>query len=244
MASLATDIAHQIGFLTGIVLYAVLLAMVSANSVSVSTEGEKTRRWHERLPIPLAIAVLGLFWNLAALASGLVSAQTPIVTQAFLSFVAVSTLGWLPALAIHSVWQAAGGAVRSPLGVLAASGYGLSIAATMWNGWALASGGAVPDPGAWRMLTGGFLFLFFVLLLLMKRTLTGHGGLMLVLLAVCSVAALPLSRHSSDGLPWWLDFLGHHASLPVAVAVLYATTDLCLSIVLSAEPCRCCWSSS
>lgn len=221
MAGLATDIAHQIGFLTGIVLYAVLLAMVSANSVSVSTGGEKTRRWHERLSIPLAIAVLGLFWNLATLASGLVSARTPIVTQAFLSFVAVSTLGGLPALAIHSVWQAAGESVRSPLGVLAAGGYGLSIAATMWNGWALASGGAVPDPGAWRMLTGGFLFLFFVLLLLMKRTLTGHGGLMLVLLAVCSVAALPLSRHSSDGLPWWLDFLGHHASLPVAVAVLY-----------------------
>ncbi|CUQ67311.1 sensor histidine kinase [Candidatus Nitrospira inopinata] len=221
MVDLATDIAHQIGFLTGMVLYAVLLAMVLAKSVSVSAEGGTTRRWHERLPIPLAIAVLGLLWNLAGLASGLVPAHTPVVTPALLSFVAVSTLSGLPALALHSVWQAAVGEMRRLLGLVVLGGYGLSVATLLWNGWALASGDPVPDPDAWRMLTGGFLFLFCALLVIMKQALTGHSGLVLVLLAVCSVAALPISHHSTDGLPWWLDFLGHHASLPIAVAVLY-----------------------
>jgi signal transduction histidine kinase len=225
MAGLATDIAHHIGFLTGIALYSALLAMVPANKARLSPGVGEERRdqgpWHERLSIPLAIAVLGLLWNLASLASGLVPVHTPPVIPRSLSFVAVSMLGGLPALALHSVGQAATGSVRRPLGLLVLGGYGLSLTTLVWNGWALAAGEPVPNASAWRMLTGGFLFLFCALLVIMKRALTGHSGLVLVLLAVCSVAALPISHHSTDGLPWWLDFLGHHASLPIAVAVLY-----------------------
>ncbi len=225
MSEFAAAFAHQVGFVTGIALYAVLLVMVLTESVRGSSdqkEGAGVRLpWHERLSIPLAIAMVGLFWNLASLASGLIPSHVPVVVPRLLSFAAISALGWLPALALHSVWQAATGAVRRPLGVLVLGGHGLSVGAAMWNGVVLASGGSVPDAAVWRVLTGGFLLLFFALLLVMRRALAGHGGLVLVLLAVCSVAALPLSHHSSEEFPWWLDFLRHHASLPVAAVVLY-----------------------
>ena len=218
----ATDIAHLIGFLTGAALYALLLVMVRENAGSSrSAAGETEHAWSERACLPLYIAVLGLLWNLASLASMLVEELTTVIEPAVLSVLAISALGGLPAVAIHSVRQATAGGIGRRLGILVFAGYGLSVAAALWNGLALISGDPVPDVGAWRMLTVGFLVLFFVLLLAMKPILVGYSALVLVLLAVGSVAALPLSHHASGSLPWWSDFLGHHASLPVAVAVLY-----------------------
>lgn len=227
MSEVAAAFAHQIGFVTGVALYAVLLVMVWTESVRGSSDRKRRKGtgvrppWHQRLSIPLAIAVVGLFWNVASLASGLIPTHAPVAISRLLSYAAISALGWLPALALHSVWQAATGTVRRPLGALVLGGHGLSAGAAMWNGVVLSAGGPVPDAAAWRVVTDGFLLLFFTLLLVMRRALAGHGGLVLVLLAVCSVAALPLSHHSSEEFPWWLDFLGHHASLPVAAVVLY-----------------------
>lgn len=219
---MAADIAHLRGFLTGAALYALLLVMVRANAGSIrSAAGEMELAWRERACLPLYIAVLGLFWNLVSLASMLVGEITTVIEPALLSVLAISALGGLPAVTIHSVWQVTAGGITRRLGLLVFAGYGLSVAVALWNGLALISGDPVPDVGAWRMLTIAFLVLFFALLLAMKPMLVGHSGLVLALLAFSSVVALPLSHHVSGSLPWWSDFLGHHASLPVAVAMLY-----------------------
>jgi two-component system LytT family sensor kinase len=219
---MATDIAHLIGFLTGAALYALLLVMVRENTGSIrSTAGETERSWYERACLPLYIGVLGLLWNLLSLASLLVEEITTVIEPALLSVLAISVLGGLPAVAIHSIWQATAGGIGRRIGLLVLAGYGLSVAVALWNGLAFISGDPVPDVGAWRVLTIGFLVLFFALLLAMKPVLVGHSALAFVLLTVGSVAALPLSHHAGESLPWWFDFLGHHASLPVAVAVLY-----------------------
>lgn len=219
---IATDIAHPVGFLAGLVVYILLLIMVLQGTGRVSLADRMAARpWHARMRLPLYMAILGLIWNGASLAAVLAAELSGIDAPPVLVFLATSALGILPAVAMHSVWQTTAAEVRRQVGALAVAGYGLSVAAFLWNGVALVSGDLVPDAGAWRMLTVGALLLFFTLLIVMKRTLVGHGGLVVVFLALCSVVALPLSHHPDDSLPWWLDFLGHHASLPVAVAVLY-----------------------
>ena len=219
---LATNVAHPIGFLTGSVVYALLLAMVLQATGSTRLAGRPAEgSWRQRMRLPLYMAVFGLIWNLASLAALLVAEVSGVAEPAFLLFLATAALGSLPAVAMHSVWQTVAAGPKGSVGALTIAGYSLSIVTAIWNGVALISGDPVPDTGAWWLLTVGFLLLFLVLLVVSKQTLAGHGGLVVVFLAVCSVVALPLSHHPDSSLPWWFDFLGHHASLPVAVAVLY-----------------------
>lgn len=219
---IATDIAHPLGFLAGAVVYGLLLVMVLGGTerAPFAAGGAKRPRL-DRMRLPLAIALLGLCWNLASLASVLVAELEGAAEPALLSWIAIAALGGLPAVAMHAVWQTTASQNKRPVGLLTAAGYGLGAVAALWNGLAAAAAGLLPAAGAWWLLTGGYLLLFLGLLAATKRTLAGHGGLLVVFLAVCSVMALPLSHHPDDRLPWWLDFLGHHASLPVAVAVLY-----------------------
>lgn len=216
--ALATDIAHHTGFLAGVVLYAMLLAMVLARSVWAHSQAAGP--WYQRLPLPLGIACLGLLWNLAGLVWGLLASFIPS-RQDVLSLVALSTLGWFPALAIHSVWQVSAEKLRKSLGVVVLGGYVLGAVAIVWNGVAFAFGHAIPVANVWWMLAAGFLGLFVALLLWTKQSAAGPGGLVLVLLAVSSVATLPLSHHGTADWPWWFDYLGHHASVPFVGAVLY-----------------------
>lgn len=219
---IATDIAHPVGFLAGSVVYVLLLFMVlqGTGRVSLAT-GMAARPWPERMRLPLYMAVLGLIWNGASLAAVLAAEFRGIAEPPILLYLATSALGCLPAVAMHSVWQTSAAEVRRPVGVLTVAGYGLSAVAAGWHGAVMIAGDPIPDTGPWGLMTAGFVGLFFGLLMAAKRTLAGHGGLVVVFLALCSVVALPLSHHPDDSLPWWLDFLGHHASLPVAVAVLY-----------------------
>jgi len=219
---LATNIVHPIGFLTGAVVYALLLAMVLQEPGGIRLAGRLAEGpWHRRIRLPLYIAILGLLWNLASLAAVLVTELRGVAEPVLLALLATSALGALPAVAMHSVWQTIDGAARRLVGILTVAGYGLSVTAAAWNMLATFSGNSIPASGAWRLLTIGFLVLFVGLLWTTKRSLAGHSGLVLVFLAVCSIVALPLSHHPDGNLPWWFDFLEHHASLPVAVAVLY-----------------------
>jgi two-component system LytT family sensor kinase len=177
--------------------------------------------WYQRLRLPLCIAVLGLLWNLAGLGGVFLTDVLGKEVPPALALVAATVLGTLPAVALHSVWQTTEAPMRRRVGLLTVVGYGLSAAAAGMNLVAALIHEPVPAADAWRLLTWGFLLVFALLLVATQRALGGHGGLVVVFLAVCSVAALPLSHHPDDSFPWWLDFLGHHASLPVAVAVLY-----------------------
>ncbi len=222
MVGFATEIAHPVGFLTGAAVYALLLAMVLRETGVPYSSGRLTEGpWYQRLRLPLCIGILGVLWNLASLAVELLADIWGRADVPLLALLATSALGSLPAVAMHSVWQTASAGTRRSVGVLTAAGYGLSLAAVALNALAVLSGHPVPSPEAWRLLTWGFLVIFALLLGVTKRSLDGHSGLVLVFLAVCAIVALPLSHHPDDSLPWWFDFLGHHASLPLAVAVLY-----------------------
>lgn len=116
------DIANLInllGWTTGLALYAMLLLMAlrSAARIKGAVNGERrrtqTRSWLRNGgdALPFATAVLGIVWNIGALAThGLhsfvvgetVSIRLPV---ALLEAASVSALGFLPAVVVHSALQ-------------------------------------------------------------------------------------------------------------------------------------------
>ena len=88
-------------------------------------------------------------------------------------------------------------------------------------------------------MTIGFVGLLVALLLITRRQQGWTRGLWVAALAVFAVSALHLSGDDHGGEdPWWLALLGHHASLPLALAILYqdyrfALADIFLKRALS-----------
>jgi len=93
-----TVVVHLIGFLTGIVLYAMLGAMLLRTrpaQVRRRTAGGTDR-------IALATAGLGLVWNCGALVIHGLQDVGLTEPQPWLTAVAFSALGFLPAVVVHS----------------------------------------------------------------------------------------------------------------------------------------------
>jgi two-component system LytT family sensor kinase len=81
-------------------------------------------------------------------------------------------------------------------------------------------GGAVPSRPALWLLTGGFTALTVVLLLVTREQPIGRRGIWVAALSVFAVSALHFGRHVGNEA-WWVELVGHHASLPLALAILH-----------------------
>lgn len=220
-------LVNFLGFVTGAVLYAMLLAMV------VRTSGRSTT---DR-PL-LATALLGLLWNMGALVVyGLrdldLGAPSPLLAAA-----AFTALGFLPAVVVDSalwVWTAGARVRRARLITMAA--YTLSAVTSAMHFYTAFTAGEAPSVAALRALTAGFGLLIVALIALTWHQ-TGWGrAVWAVALAFFAVSALHLSEHR-EVESWWIELVGHHASLPLALAILYqdyrfALADLFLKRALA-----------
>ena len=67
----------------------------------------------------------------------------------------------------------------------------------------------------------GFVLLLVVVLAdtVRRQGWDHHAGV--VTLAAIAAAAIPFSHHQSGEYAWWVELIGHHASLPLALAILY-----------------------
>jgi signal transduction histidine kinase len=101
-----------------------------------------------------------------------------------------------------------------------------------------------PSHWALHTLTVGFLGLIVALLVYTRRRapevkeLRWKGTGWALALAVFAVSALHLSHHEGREYSWWIELIGHHASLPLALAILYqdyrfALADIFLKRALS-----------
>src|SRR6185295_9990509 len=117
------ELLNLVGLSTGVVLYAMLLAMVVRAG---PTPGLKSRFD----PLLLLTSVLGLVWNLCALPAyelPKVGIEGPFPYLAAIGF---GALGFLPAVVVHSVLRGERHAVRGALKRwLAAVAYGVSAIA-------------------------------------------------------------------------------------------------------------------
>jgi len=210
---------HLLGFVTGISLYALLAVMTVRGQGEAAAFVARVRED----PLPLATAVLGLLWNAGALVVYALRDLGLGAPAPWLAAVAFAALGCLPAVVVHAALRG----VRhraAPVGIAAA--YLLSGSAALLHVVDAARGVPLPSRPALLSLTVGYGVLMAALVLGRWR-LGGERTLSAVALAVFAVMALHLGYHAETREPWeagesWLvALLGHHASLPLAFAILY-----------------------
>jgi signal transduction histidine kinase len=138
--------------------------------------------------------------------------------------VAFTALGFLPAVVVHSVLRS-GETMRGRSLGLTWAAYGVSAVASALHFVNVVTAQQVPSHVALHLLTFGFTALIVLLLLL---TLKRQGWQQwwrsagwVIALAVFAVSASHLSHHEGEEYAWWVELIGHHSALPLALVILY-----------------------
>jgi signal transduction histidine kinase len=227
-----SELLNLVGLSAGVVLYALLLVMV----VSAAPRPMDAARID---PLLLGTALLGLTWNLCALPVyelPKVGFDGPVP---FLSAIGFSALGFLPAVVVHSVLRGKrAGLETAGRRTLALLAYGISTAAAAMHVHAAWLGAAVPSVLGMRALTYTFVALIVPLAAATRGQPGARRALWVAALATFAVSALHLSNLHRGDASWPVELLGHHASLPLAFAILYqdypfALADLFLKRALA-----------
>ena len=207
----AVTLTHLVGFLTGIALYTMLVVMTSRRRAR-ETEGVGVDA------LPFATAIVGLTWNVGALFLYALR-DFGIADPPLLAAMAFSALGLLPALVVHS---ALGPDMRGRwrrTGVIAA--YALSGAAAVINFGSAIFTDAVSRTGL-LLLSVGFVAILGLIATTLRGRQDARRSVTIVALAAFAVSALHLSTAQSETSEFWpLALLGHHASIPLALVILY-----------------------
>ncbi len=229
----AATIINLLAFITGIVLYTMLLLML------LGARGNDARANAPTNKLPLATALLGLGWNLGAFAVFGLGQLGASVALGWIQAIAFTALGFLPAVVVHSVLRR-GEAMRGLSLCLTWAAYGLSGVASVLHLVNALAAQPVPSHIALHLLTFGFATLIVLLLLLTLQRWQQwwRSAGWVIALAVFAVSASHLSHHEGEDYAWWIELVGHHSSLPLALVILYqdyrfALADIFLKRALS-----------
>src|SRR5438477_9385893 len=226
-----SELLNLIGLSTGVVLYAMLLIMVVR-----AGRAPGAPRFD---PLLFATAVLGLIWNLCALPAyelpkvGIEGPFTLLIAAGF------SALGFLPAVVVQSVLRGERDRVRGwPALTIAFVAYGVSGVAAALHAHAAWIGEPLPSAVGMRLLTYTFIALVVPLAAVTRGQRGARRALWAAALSVFAVSAMHLSQFHQGDASWPVELLGHHASLPLAFAILYqdfpfALADLFLKRALT-----------
>jgi two-component system LytT family sensor kinase len=228
-----SELLNLVGLSTGVVLYAMLLAMVVG-----AGRAPGAPRFD---PLLLATAVLGLMWNLCALPAyelpkvGIEGPFTVLIAAG------CSALGFLPAVVVQSVLRDErdhASIVGWPKRTLAYAAYAVSAAAAACHAHAVWAGDPLPSPAGMRLLTYAFIAMVIPVAAVTRRQPGARRALWAAALSIFAVSALHLSQLHKGDASWPVELLGHHASLPLAFAILYqdfpfALADLFLKRALT-----------
>jgi two-component system LytT family sensor kinase len=209
------ELLNLIGLSTGVVLYAMLLAMVvRASRVSGGQRPE------DRLP--LATAILGLTWNICAVPIYELQNRGVRGPVPYLAVVGFSALGFLPAAVIHSVLRSAKDGIRRATTIgLTGAAYSASTLAVVLHMRSLLTGGPIPAVLGMRLLTYVFVALVLPVAFVTRRQPGARRAMWIAALAAFAVSAMHLAQLHTGRDPWPVELLGHHASVPLALAILY-----------------------
>src|SRR5207302_371094 len=148
-----------------------------------------------------------------------VGIEGPVPLLAAIGF---SALGFLPAVVVHSVLRGAQDDVRRVMKrTLAIVAYGVSAVAAILHLLAMIKGTGVPSPFGMRLLTYAFVALVVPLTVVTRGQPGARRALWAAALSVFAVSALHLSQLHKGDASWPVELLGHHASVPLALAILY-----------------------
>ncbi len=210
-----TALVHLAGFATGIVLY-VMLAVMTRRQLSYVLASEDSA---DADRLPLFTALLGIVWNAGAMFVYAVRDFGSGTPPAWVGAIAYIALGFLPAAVVHSTRARARPGEHAWLVPLAYAG---SSVAGVLHVLALAHGDMLSSAGLVLLTVTYGLVLGF--LAVAERGRPGFPRtITAVALAAFAVSALHLSRHPTlvDTDAWPIELIGHHASLPLVLAILY-----------------------
>jgi two-component system, LytTR family, sensor kinase len=225
-----SEMLNLVGLSTGVVLYAMLLAMVvRARRATTAASCD---------PLLVATAILGLLWNVCALATYELPKLGVDATAPWLPMAGFAALGFLPSVVVHSVLRGERQRLNRVSQIVAGAAYAVSATAALlhiYNGW---SGLPVPSVLGMRVLTYTFVASVVPLAALTRGQPGGRRALWIAALAAFTVSALHLSQLHRGDASWPVELLGHHASIPLALAILYqdypfALADLFLKRALT-----------
>jgi hypothetical protein len=225
-----SEMLNLIGLSTGVVLYTMLLAMV--------VRGRHRTAKAAFDPVHVATAVLGLVWNLCALAVYELPRIGVDAPFPWLSVIGFAALGFLPSVVVHSVLRGERLRMRPGTQWVAGIAYGVSALAAALHLYNASQGLQVPSVLGMRILTYTFVASVVPLAGLTRGQPGGRRALWAAALAAFAVSALHLSQLHRGDASWPVELLGHHASLPLALAILYqdypfALADLFLKRALT-----------
>jgi two-component system LytT family sensor kinase len=227
-----SELLNLVGLSTGVVLYAMLLAMVVRAGRPAGAPASID-------PLMLATALLGLVWNLCALPIY----EFPRVgfTRSFplLLVAGYSALGFLPAVVVQSVLRGERDRlIGVPKRLVAFSAYAAAAIAAILHTRAAWLGARLPSALGMQLLTYVFVALVVPLAAVTRGQPGARRALWAAALSIFAVSALHLSQLHQGDASWPVELLGHHASLPLAFAILYqdypfALADLFLKRALT-----------
>jgi hypothetical protein len=140
---------------------------------------------------------------------------------------------------VHSILREGPSGIRGSVKrSLATAAYAVSTIALVLQFRAAAGGATIPSALAMRLLTYTFIALVLPLVFVTRGQPGARRALWIAALAIFAVSALHLSEFHQGEASWPIELLGHHASVPLAFAMLYqdypfALADLFLKRALA-----------
>lgn len=206
-----SELLHMVGFLTGAVLYGMLLAMATRPPARLDA-------------FALSTGVLGLVWNFGELSVyALRVAALPGLSPWIHAF-SFTSLGLLASVVVHSVARAPMTAeswrrtLRTAIPVIV---YGCAVIAAVMHFGAAATQAFLPSSAGLTVLTIGLVAVIPLLIALTRQQLNSTRALWMAALAVVAVSALHLGSFHGAQESWPVELVGHHASIVLAFAILY-----------------------
>jgi two-component system, LytTR family, sensor kinase len=206
----AADVLNLVGFATGTALYAMLLVLVMRGGGRQGTGAARPDH------LPLATALLGLIWNLGALAAYALPRLGLVADGVSLSALSFPALGLLAAVVVHSVARGMGHGR-----MITALAYGLAVSAAVLHLATIVSSDPRWSALAFQLLTVSFGLLIVPLAVITRPQANGRRALWVLALVLFAVSATHLGGFHSPDDSWWMQLLGHHAAIPLAFAILY-----------------------
>jgi hypothetical protein len=205
---MAIGMTHLVGFATGVALYAMLfwLAVVDRRSTGRADS------------LAAATGILGILWNLGALATYLLEQLQQARAVELVAAASYSALGFLPAVVVHSVLRSE--ARSKSVRLLIRAAYTMSFAGVILQIQAALLGGETSRIGL-RVLTAAFVALLVPLIVVTRRRMRLERTGWIASLAIFAISGFHLSERHIGEYSWGLELLGHHASLPLAFAILF-----------------------
>jgi signal transduction histidine kinase len=182
-----------------------------------------------------------LLWNACALPAyelPKIGIEGPF---SFLIAAGYAALGFLPAVVVQSVLRddrERASVASRPKRTIVYAAYTVSAIAAALHARAAWVGDPLPSPFGMRLLTYAFIGLAVPLAAVTRRQPGARRALWAAALSIFAVSALHLSQLHQGDASWPVELLGHHASLPLALAILYqdfpfALADLFLKRALT-----------